>query len=97
MDNDVTSATQPSVLRRGELALAWSRTASALALAVAFVVRLELAWQRVTPNYLPDEYQYSAIARSLARLAAPDIRGHSAHFVATQTSVSTHPKPCSFI
>jgi hypothetical protein len=50
--------------------------------AVSFVLRFAAALVHTTPLYFPDEYIYSAIARSLAESGRPLIRGHSAHFPA---------------
>ena len=50
--------------------------------AVSFGLRYAAALVHTTPLYFPDEYIYSAIARSLAESGRPLIRGHSAHFPA---------------
>jgi len=51
--------------------------------AASSVVRfLVLALRLQTPMYLPDEYTYSALARSIAETGHPTIRGVSAHFPA---------------
>jgi hypothetical protein len=49
---------------------------------VSFLVRFVAALAHTTPLYFPDEYIYSAIARSLAESGRPMIRGSSAHFPA---------------
>ena len=51
-------------------------------LALAFVVRVALAWRHVTPVYFPDEYLYTALGRSLGHLQGPSVRGVPAHFPA---------------
>ncbi len=48
----------------------------------SFMLRLVAALGHATPLYFPDEYIYSAIARSLAEHGRPLIRGASAHFPA---------------
>ena len=50
--------------------------------AVSFAVRFVAALGHTTPLYFPDEYIYSAIARSLAEHGHPMIRGNAAHFPA---------------
>lgn len=50
--------------------------------AASFAVRFVAALGHSTPLYFPDEYIYSAIARSLAEHGRPLIRGNSAHFPA---------------
>ena len=50
--------------------------------AASFGTRLILALQRATPLYIPDEYIYSSLARSLAESGKPLIRGGPAHFPA---------------
>lgn len=62
-----------------------------MALLVAFGLRDALAWGHASPDYLPDEYQYTAIARSLASSLRPDVRGESAHFTALLAPILTAP------
>jgi len=50
--------------------------------AASFAVRFVMALGHTTPLYFPDEYIYSAIARSLAEHGRPMIRGNAAHFPA---------------
>jgi hypothetical protein len=50
--------------------------------AVSFLARFVAALGHSTPLYFPDEYIYSAIARSLAEHGHPLIRGEPAHFPA---------------
>jgi hypothetical protein len=73
--------------------LARLRTAPlvALALGLAFGIRLVLVWSRATPNYFPDEYLYAALGRSLSAFDAPTIRGASTHFPALLQPVLTAP------
>ncbi|MDQ3777515.1 MAG: hypothetical protein M3310_01405, partial [Actinomycetota bacterium] len=81
----------PSVsLRRARLS-GWLRDRTILAsasagvvvlVAIGFAVRAALAARHATPTYLPDEYIYSELARSLARGNGPTIRGEPASFPA---------------
>jgi len=59
--------------------------------AASFAGRLIAAAGRVTPDYLPDEYIYSSLARSLAEHGRPLIRGHVAHFPALLEPIVTAP------
>jgi hypothetical protein len=57
----------------------------------SFLVRTVLGWLRATPAFLPDEYIYSALGRSLAESGRPLIRGGSAHFPALLQPLVTAP------
>ena len=60
--------------------------------AASSVVRfLVLALRLQTPMYLPDEYTYSALARSIAETGHPTIRGVSAHFPALLEPILAAP------
>ena len=59
--------------------------------AASFAGRLIAAAGRVTPDYLPDEYIYSSLARSFAEHGRPLIRGQIAHFPALLEPVVTAP------
>ena len=60
--------------------------------AASSVVRfLVLALRLQTPVYLPDEYTYSALARSIAETGHPTIRGVSAHFPALLEPILAAP------
>ena len=60
--------------------------------AASSVVRyLVLALRLQTPMYLPDEYTYSALARSIAGTGHPTIRGVSAHFPALLEPILAAP------
>ncbi|MGZ4408587.1 MAG: hypothetical protein ACXVY6_07330, partial [Gaiellaceae bacterium] len=48
----------------------------------SFGGRLFAAVARLTPYYLPDEYIYPSLARSLAESGRPLIRGAGVHFPA---------------
>ena len=50
------------------------QAALAAVVAVSFVARSLLALLHVTPYYLPDEYLYPALARSLATTGHPLVR-----------------------
>lgn len=59
-----------------------ARRLLALLVLTSFVVRTGLAWLQATPVYLPDEYMYSALSRSIATSGRPLVRGGSAHLPA---------------
>ena len=67
------------------------QAALAAVVAVSFVARSLLALLHVTPYYLPDEYLYPALARSLATTGHPLVRGASAHFPALLQPLLTAP------
>jgi hypothetical protein len=74
---------------RGQAHRAYARVVSlrpAVALAglvlLSFTLRTLLAWAHETPIYLPDEYIYSELARSLAAGGRPLVRGEAVHFPA---------------
>lgn len=83
--------TEAAALRRRETGVIATRYGPALALGVAFGVRLLLVWRRATPEYFPDEYLYAALSRSFAHLSGPDVRGSSAHFLALLGPLLTAP------
>jgi hypothetical protein len=57
----------------------------------SFGGRLIAASGRLTPDYLPDEYIYPSLARSLAEHGRPMIRGATAHFPALLDPIVTAP------
>ena len=57
----------------------------------AAAVRSLVGVVRVTPTYLPDEYMYSALGRSIAESGHPLVRGGSAHFTALLQPLVTAP------
>ena len=57
----------------------------------SFGGRLFAAVARLTPYYLPDEYIYPSLARSLAESGRPLIRGASVHFPALLEPIVTAP------
>jgi hypothetical protein len=59
--------------------------------AASFAGRLVAAAARVAPYYLPDEYIYPSIARSLAEHGRPLIRGAGVHFPALLDPIVTAP------
>lgn len=59
--------------------------------AVSVAVRELTALAHVTPYMVPDEYYYSALARSIATTGHPLIRGHAAHFPALLMPMLTAP------
>lgn len=84
-DTQYVRATSPEIVVGGRAlgALTRASEASALTLIVAIGVlgRLVVAASRTTPRLYPDEYIYTALARSLSH-GALTIRGGSAHFPA---------------
>ena len=87
----MNAVAQPFGATRRASALARVRWAPALALTFAFGLREVLVWDHASPDYLPDEYQYAAIARSLASSLRPDVRGQSAHLAALLAPILTAP------
>jgi hypothetical protein len=59
--------------------------------AASFGGRLFAAVARLTPYYLPDEYIYPSLARSLAQHGRPLIRGAGVHFPALLDPILTAP------
>jgi hypothetical protein len=59
--------------------------------AASFAGRLFAAAARLTPYYLPDEYIYPSLARSLAEHGRPLIRGAGVHFPALLEPIVTAP------
>jgi hypothetical protein len=57
----------------------------------SFAGRLLAATSRLTPYYLPDEYIYPSLARSLAEHGRPLIRGAGVHFPALLEPIVTAP------
>jgi hypothetical protein len=57
----------------------------------SFAGRLFAAAARLTPYYLPDEYIYPSLARSLAEHGRPLIRGVGVHFPALLDPIVTAP------
>jgi hypothetical protein len=68
-----------------------ARLALGLLVAGSVVLRSLLALFHSTPYYLPDEYLYPALARSLATTGRPLIRGGEAHFPALLQPLLTAP------
>jgi len=57
----------------------------------SFGARLFAAAGRVVPYYLPDEYMYPSLARSIAQHGRPLIRGVGVHFPALLEPIVTSP------
>jgi len=57
----------------------------------SFAGRLFAAVARLTPYYLPDEYIYPSLARSIAEHGRPLIRGVGVHFPALLDPIVTAP------
>jgi hypothetical protein len=80
-----TSSTESRVsVRRARAALA------ALVFG-SFVVKTAFAWLQATPVYLPDEYMYSALSRSLVESGRPLVQGGSTHLWALLVPVLEAP------
>jgi hypothetical protein len=58
---------------------------------VSAVVRSVASWHKATPAYLPDEYLYAELARSLTETGRPLVRGADAGFPALLQPVLTAP------
>ena len=69
-----------AVFRLGELI--GVRTALGVLVAASAAIRAVAATAHVGPTIYPDEYIYTALARSLGTTGKPLIRGHVAHFPA---------------
>jgi hypothetical protein len=63
----------------------------ALVTAVAAGARVAAAWLHATPVYLPDEYMYSELGRSLSESGRPLVRGVAAQFPALLEPALTAP------
>ena len=72
----------PRLVAFARVATVPARLVLAGIVAASFAVRFVMALGHSTPLYFPDEYIYSAIARSLAEHGHPLIRGDAAHFPA---------------
>lgn len=77
-DVALPAATRARALPRGLTA----RVAVAAIVGVSFALRAAAAALHSTPRYFPDEYIYTAIARSIGQTGKPLVRGESAHFPA---------------
>jgi hypothetical protein len=86
-DPEVPSA--PHALARVASVPAWVWLAGIML--ASFGGRLFAAGARLTPYYLPDEYIYPSIARSLAEHGRPLIRGVGVHFPALLEPIVTAP------
>lgn len=62
-----------------------------LIVSVSAAVHTVLAWARATPNYFPDEYIYSELARSLAETGRPVVRGAGPLFAPILQPLVTAP------
>jgi Dolichyl-phosphate-mannose-protein mannosyltransferase len=59
-----------------------ARVGLTLVVACSFLVRIVASTTHPVARYFPDEYFYTALARSLGQLGRPLVRGESAHFPA---------------
>lgn len=82
MPSAVRRAGLPFTVRGVTRALPHARTVLFLMIGASAVIRAAVALARPTPLYYPDEYLYSALARSIANSGLPHVRGASAHFPA---------------
>ena len=80
---------------RGGWALVLPRVAGwravALVVALSAVVRTVVGFARQTPTYLPDEYLYSELGRSIATTGRPLVRGEAVAFPALLQPILTAP------
>jgi hypothetical protein len=88
MDAAVLTRVPAGVRARALPAAAMLTVLVAASSVLRFVV---LALRLQTPVYLPDEYTYSALARSIAETGHPTIRGMSAHFPALLEPILAAP------
>jgi hypothetical protein len=79
----------PRALARAAALPAWVWLAGIVA--ASFGGRLFAAVARLTPYYLPDEYIYPSLARSIAEHGRPLIRGAGVHFPALLDPIVTAP------
>src|ERR671922_1549946 len=82
-------AAPPLTLRRLAAVPAWVWLGGIVV--ASFGGRFLAALGRVVPYYLPDEYIYPTLARSLAEHGRPLIRGGAAHFPALLDPLVTAP------
>ena len=78
----VDAASSTRALGAARIAAVPARYALAGIVALSFVVRLGAVLAHAIPLYLPDEYIYGTLARSLAQSGKLAIRGQPAHFPA---------------
>jgi hypothetical protein len=81
------SSTLPRVATR----LAAAPLAIAAIVTLSSLLQTLLAWRRPTPGYLPDEYMYAELGRSLLDSGAPLVREESAHFLPLVYPLLTAP------
>jgi hypothetical protein len=86
-DRELPSA--PNAFARAAAVPAWVWLAGIML--ASFGGRLLAAVGRLTPYYLPDEYIYPSLARSLAEHGRPLIRGVGVHFPALLDPILTAP------
>lgn len=68
-----------------------ARVGLTLVVATSFAVRVVASAAHPAPAYFPDEYLYTAIARSLGAGHAPSVRGAPAHFPALLEPILAAP------
>lgn len=82
-----TDAAAPALPRVRAAALPWL----AFLVAASAGLRVAAAWLKATPVYLPDEYMYSELGRSLSESARPLVRGVEAAFPSLLQPIVTAP------
>lgn len=87
LDAALPAATRPAALTRGLTA----RVGLTLVVLGSFLVRIVASAAHPVPRLFPDEYLYTAIARSLSEGRLPAVRGASAHFPALLTPLLAAP------
>lgn len=87
IDAALPAASRPAVLARGLTA----RVGLTLVVCCSFAARVVASAAHPVPRLFPDEYIYTAIARSLADGHLPAVRGGSAHFPALLTPLLAAP------
>lgn len=87
LDAALPAGARPAALARGLTA----RVGLTGVVLASFAIRVVAAAAHPVPRLFPDEYIYTAIARSLAQGHAPSIRGASAHFPALLTPLLAAP------
>ena len=87
-----TPGVRPFALARGLTA----RVQLTLVVLVSLAVRVVASAAHPVPRYFPDEYVYTAIARSLAAGHAPAVRGAPAHFPALLAPIFAAPLQALF-
>jgi hypothetical protein len=86
-----TRAVPPRAFLLARLAALPIRYALGAVVALSFLARWIASLAHVTPYYLPDEYLYPTLARSIATTGQPLVRGDAANFPALLQPILTAP------